>query len=141
MPYKFLENVAIADVCIEVRAKDLNELFEQAGLASTSVMVELNSLGKKLKKDIVLEAEDVSKLFLAFLEEIVYIKDTDSLLFSKYKVKIKKDKVYKLKARCYGEKINPKKQSLMADLKAVTLHMFEIKKVNGRWFARFVLDI
>lgn len=141
MPYKFLEDVAIADVCIEARGKSLNELFEQAGLASTSVMVELNSLGKKLKKEIILESEDVSKLFLAFLEEIVYIKDTDGLLFSKYKVKIKKDKVYKLKASCYGEKINPKKQILMADLKAVTLHMFEIKKVNGRWFARFVLDI
>ena len=29
MPYKFLEDVAIADVCIEARGKDLNELFEQ----------------------------------------------------------------------------------------------------------------
>lgn len=141
MPYKFLEDVAIADVCIEARGKSLNELFEQAGLASTSVMVELSSLRKKIKKEIKLEAEELGKLLLAFLEEIVYLKDTDSLLFSKYKVKITKDKMYKLKASCYGEKINPKKQILIADVKAVTLHMFEIKKVNGRWFARFVLDI
>lgn len=141
MPYKFLEDVAIADVCIEARGKSLNELFEQAGLASTSVMVELGSLGKKLKKKISLEAEDPDKLLLAFLEELIYIKDTDGLLFSKYKIKITRDKVYKLKASCHGEKINPKKQTLMADIKAVTLHMFEVTKVNGKWFARFVLDI
>lgn len=141
MPYKFLENVAIADVCIEATGKTTEEMFEQAGLATSAVMVELKTLGSKTQKSLELESEEIGKLLLEFLEEIIYIKDTEGLLFSKYKVKITKDKLYKLKADCYGEKINPKKQILLADLKAVTLHMFEVKQEKGRWFSRFVLDV
>ena len=141
MGYKFLEDVAIADVCIEATGKTTEEMFEQAGLATTSVMVELKTLGKKLKKDFTIEAESLDKLLYEFLEEIVYLKDTEGFLFSKYKIKLSKDKLYKLKIKCNGEKINPKKQTLLADVKAVTLHMFEVKKVNCKWYCRFVLDI
>ena len=141
MPYKFMEDVAIADVCIEATGKTKEEMFENAGLATTSVMVELKTLGKKVKDNFTIEAESLNKLLYEFLEEIVYIKDTDGILFSKYKIKLSKDKLYKIKVKCEGEKINSKKQTLLADVKAVTLHMFEVKKVNCKWYCRFVLDI
>lgn len=141
MPYKFLEDVAIADVCIEATAKSLDKLFEQAGLATTSVMADMKTLKAAEKKSFELESEELGRLLLDFLEEIIYIKDTEGLLFSKYKIKIAKNKNYKLKASCFGDKINMKKQTLLADVKAVTLHMFEIKKEKGKYWCRFVLDI
>lgn len=141
MPYKFLEDVAIADVCIEAAGKKPGEMFEQAGLATTAVMADLKTVKKKLKKTFELESEEMGKLFFEFLEELVYIKDTEGLLFSAYKVKITKKKMYKLKANCYGDKIDMENQTLLADIKAVTLHMFEVKNAQGKWFARFVLDI
>ncbi len=141
MPYKFLEDVAIADVCIEATAKTAEKMFEQAGLATSAVMVQLKTLNAKTKKTFTLESEEIGKLLLEFLEELVYIKDTEGLLFSKYKLKITKNKLYKLKADCYGDNVNMDKQTLLADVKAVTLHMFEVKNENGKWLCRFVLDI
>ena len=141
MPYKFIEDVAIADVCIEATGKTIEKMFEQAGLATSAVMVQLKTLNAKTKKTFTLESEEIGKLLLEFLEELVYIKDTEGLLFSKYKLKITKNKLYKLKADCFGDKVNMDKQTLLADVKAVTLHMFEIKNENGKWFCRFVLDI
>lgn len=141
MPYKFLENVAIADVCIEATGKTQEEMFEQAGLATTSVMVDLKTLKAAEKMAIKLEAENLDKLLLDFLEELIFIKDTKGLLFCKFNTKIITGKLLKLEAECIGDKINNKKQTLLADIKAVTLHMFEIKKKNGNYYCRFVLDI
>ena len=114
MPYKFLPDIAIADVAFEATGKTLPALFKAAALATTNVMVkDLKSVKQKKSKKIDVEAENVELLLFNFLQEIIYYKDADLLLFSKYNVKIKKnkkDKTYKLQATAYGEKLNMKKQ-------------------------------
>lgn len=137
MPYKYLENVAIADVCFEAKAKTVEELFEECALATSEVMVNTKTVKQKIKKTIQLKSDSIDNLLFDFLSEIVFMKDTDSLLFSKFAVKIKK---FSLEATLEGDKIS-KEQELRNDVKAVTLHMFEVKKEEGAWFARMVLDI
>ena len=39
MPYKYLEDVSIADVAFEATGRTLDDMFESAGLAVTNVMV------------------------------------------------------------------------------------------------------
>lgn len=143
MPYKFFEDIAIADVAFEAKGKSLNELFESAAMATTNVMVkDLKSLGKEVKKTIELKSSDIESLLYDFLQEIVYYKDAESLLFGKYEVEVnKEDEDYSLKATIYGDKINMKKQELTADVKAVTLHKFEVKKTRDGWSAFVILDI
>jgi len=143
MPYKFLPDIAIADVAFEATGKTLPALFKAAALATTNVMVkDLKSVKQKKIKKIDVEAENVELLLFNFLQEIIYYKDADLLLFSKYDVKIvkNKDKTYKLQATAYGEKLNMKKHVLLVDVKAVTLHMFSVKKKNV-WKANVILDI
>ena len=144
MPYKFLPEIAIADVAFEASGKTLAALFRSSALATTNVMVKnLKAIKHKTKRKIEVEAENVELLLFNFLQEIIYYKDAELLLFSKYDVKInedKKSKKYALMCTAYGEKLNMKKHTLMVDVKAVTLHMFSVRK-NKEWKARVILDI
>jgi SHS2 domain-containing protein len=41
----------------------------------------------------------------------------------------------------FGEPIDLNKHELLVDVKAVTMHLFEVKKLNGEWFARVIVDV
>ena len=140
MPYKFFDHTA--DVLFEAEGKDLSELFEAAGLATEETQIDLNGVRQEIKKEIALEKDDIEMLLFDFLQELIFLKDAELLLFSKIKVKIEeKNKNYILKAELHGEKIDPNRHELKVDVKAVTLHMFEVKKNHSGWFCRVILDI
>ncbi len=139
--YKFLENVAIADIAFESYGKDLNELFENSALAVFESSAEIKTIKPKVKREIKLSNDRIDNLLYDFLSEIIFLKDKDSLIFSKSKVDIKENKEYKLTAFLEGEKINQKKHILLNDVKAVTMHLFKIEKVKDYWKATIVLDI
>ena len=144
MPYKFLPDIAIADIAFEATGKTLNALFRASALATTNVMVkDLKAVKQRKIKKIEVESENVELLLFNFLQEIIYYKDAELLLFSKYDIKInedKKQKKFNLQCMAYGEKLNMKKHTLMVDVKAVTLHMFSVRKAK-QWKARVILDI
>ncbi len=139
MGYKFFDHTA--DVLFEAKGKSLDELFEAAGLATEETQVDLKGIKTKVKKEIVLEKDNIEMLFFDFLQELIFLKDAELLLFSKIKVSISEGKPNRLKAVLEGEKIDPKKHELKVDVKAVTLHRFEVKKTKTGWFARVILDI
>lgn len=138
MKYKFLDHTA--DIMFEAYGSSLNELFENSALATEETMVNLKQIKPKIKKEINLENENIENLLFDFLGELIYFKDAELLLFSKIKVIIKKDKLYKLKAVLEGEKLTNKHEQKV-DVKAVTYHKFEIKKVKNNFVARVILDI
>ena len=141
MAYKYLEDVSIADVAFEATGKTLEGMFESAGLAVTNVMVkDLKSVKPKVRKSIKLENKDVEKLLFNFLQEFVFWKDNDLLLFSKVCVKIKHQDGYFLSATLSGEKIDAKRHEMLVDVKAVTWHLFKVEKTKG-WKCHVVLDI
>jgi SHS2 domain-containing protein len=143
MPYRYLEGITSADVAFEATGKTPEEMFESAGLAITNTMVRAVTAVKPLvKKEIKKEADKIEKLLFDFLEELVYLKDAEQLLFSKFEIKIKDEKQLKqLTAAAYGEKINPKKHELIVDIKAVTYHKFEVKKTENGWKAIVIVDV
>ncbi len=130
-----------ADILFEAYGKTLDELFVNCALAVEATMVELKSVKAAVRKEIVVQEETVEKALYAFLEELLFIKDTDQLLFKECKVKIEKKKGYKLVAVCKGEKINPKKHRLLDDTKAITMHEFEVKQEKNGWKARIIVDV
>ena len=140
MKYKFIDHTA--DVMFEAHGKNLNKLFENAALATFDVQCDLKKIERTTKKKIKLKNESLEGLLFDFLEELVYLKDAKCLLFSKFKVKIleKKDKFY-LDSVIEGEKIKPNKHDLKTDVKAVTLHKFELKKIKNGYKVIVILDI
>ena len=139
--YKFLEDVAIADIAYEAYGKDWNKLFENAALAIFELSADLKTVDAKQKLEINLENENIENLLYDFLSEILFLKDSKYMVFKKVQVKIKEGKKHKLKSVLEGDTINPKKQHLENDIKAVTMHMFKVEKTKNSWKATIVLDI
>ena len=142
--YKFLEDVAIADIAYEAHGKDLNELFENAALAIFELSANLKTVEAKKKLEIKMENEKIENLLYDFLSEILFLKDSKYMVFKTVNIQIdedKKNKKYKLSSVIQGDTINPEKQQLENDIKAVTMHMFKVEKEKNKWKATVVLDI
>ena len=138
MPFSFNEDIALADIAIEVWSDSLTGLFQDSALATTEVMVDTKTVEPKVKKEIKLDSSDTEMLLYDFLSEIIFFKDAEELLFSKFDVKLDRNS---LEASLSGEKIDRQKHSLRTDVKAVTLYRFKLWKEGSLWKASFVLDI
>ena len=136
MKYKILDHTA--DVMFEVYGKTLNELFKNAATAIFDTMVKRSTIKIKIKKEIELESSNVEQLLFDFIEELIYINDAEYLIFKDFKIKIKDNK---LTAILEGDKINPKKQILLTDVKAITLHKFSLKKSKQGYKAVIIPDL
>ena len=91
-----------------------------------------------------MENEKLENLLYDFLSEILFLKDSKYMVFKKVKASIKEAKegeLFKLKAALEGDTIDPNKQQLENDIKAVTMHMFEVKKEKDGYKAVVVVDI
>lgn len=147
MPYKYLDEVAYADVAFAATGKTLDEMFESAGLAVTNAMVRnIKKVKPKVKKTIKLKADSLDRLLFDFLQEFVFWKDKSLLLFSKVKVKVKepskKGGLFSLTSILSGEKIDEKHvKTLVVDVKAVTWHLFKIEHSARMWKCHVVLDV
>lgn len=141
--YVYREDIAIADLAFEVYADNLEDLFKYAGLAITNAMiVNLNSIKHSVVKEVKLESDNIEFLLFNFLQEIIFYKDSERLLFNKIDIKIKENgQKFILEALMFGEPIDLNKHELLVDVKAVTMHLFEVKKLNGEWFARVIVDV
>ena len=139
--YKFLEDVAIADIAYEAYGKNLNELFENAAFAIFELSADVKTIDAKKKVEIKLENKKLDNLLYDFLSEILFLKDSKYMVFKKVKVNIVENKKYELKAVLEGDTINPEKQQLENDIKAVTMHMFKVERKKNNWKATIVLDI
>ena len=141
MSYKFIEDVSIADVAFEAEAKTLEELLIEGAKATFEVMVKLEEVKPKEKREIAIEAESPEKLFFEWIGELIYLKDADYMVFSKFDVKIKKGQKYVLQGTAWGEGIDPEKHTLNVDVKAITYHHFSVTEEKGTWKAFVILDI
>jgi SHS2 domain-containing protein len=101
-------------------------------------LVELSSQAKKAE-------QAVAELLHDYLQNLLYYKDADQLLLRPVKLEIERpdseSKPWRLKAQWAGEPIDSEKQELLTDVKAVTHHQFEVKKLDSEWVATIVLDV
>ena len=84
--YRFLEHTA--DAMFEAFGKTLEELFSNAALAVEEIQVKLSTVGQEEKKVVTAEEEKIDMLLFDFLQELIYLKDAEQLLFSRFSVSI-----------------------------------------------------
>ncbi len=143
MPYKFIEGITLADVAFEATGKTIEDMFISAGQALTKIQVENPEIIEpKIAIKFTVENVDEERLLHDFLQELIFYKDAKLLLFCEYKLKITKLKTgnWKLVATIKGEEINQKKHELLVDAKAVSWHMFEVKKEKD-WRCFIIIDV
>jgi SHS2 domain-containing protein len=140
MPFKFIEDIAIADIAFEATGKDLNELFKSAAQAVIESLANPKTVKPIIKKEIKKKAKNIENLLLELLEEIIYLKDKDAIVFHDIEVSVNEKKM-EVKAVLHGDDVQPEKQELHQDVKAVTMHYYLVEKKNDKWKANVVLDI
>ena len=143
MPYKFLEEIATADIAFEATGRDLPELFSDAADATMNVMIDnLDAIEPRETRQIELSNDKLDMLLFDFLQELIYFKDAKRLLLRVRDVQIdENNEKYFLKADASGEPLDAARHLQRADVKAVTLHDFSVEKEDGGWRARVLLDI
>jgi SHS2 domain-containing protein len=89
-----------------------------------------------------LENDALDMLLFNFLQEFVYYKDSELLLIRAQQVQIEeKDGEYHLSAVTQGETLDRDRHEERVDVKAVTLHRFQLEKTDDGWTAMVILDI
>ncbi len=139
--YRLLEEIAIADACFELQGNSLEEIFYAGFLALQETSVEPHTLKSSLSRTILLENSDVEKLLFEFLEELIYLKDAEFLIFKNCKISLeKKSSMWQLKAMLEGQEFT-NEVSTITDVKAITYYQFYVKKKGDIWEARITFDL
>lgn len=140
MTFRYLPDVALADIAFEAESDSPDSLFESCAAAVTDIMVDPESLEGTTRREFVLTSEDLDRLLYDFLTELIFAKDVDLLLFKRFQVSISEDG-RSLKAEAWGETIDRARHRLRNDVKAVTMHLFGIRHEGASWKSTVVLDI
>lgn len=138
--YRFLEDVAIADAAFEAQAESLEDLFRTCAQATFEVMADTSTIQPRVKEEVELASTTPDELLFDWLAELIYLKDTHSMLFGKFDIHIEEADGYKLSAVVWGEPVDQKKHKVKVDVKAVTYHLLEVKKIDDIWTAKVILD-
>ena len=138
--YTFIDHTA--DVLFKAVGTTLEELFEQCALATEETQVNISKIEHKETITITGESEKIDRLLFDFLDDLVYHKDAELLIFNKFDIKIEqKNGQYTLNCQATGEKLSHEKHEPKVDVKAVTMHLFEVTEIEGGWEAQVILDI
>ncbi len=139
--YKFLDHTA--DVLFQAEAATLGKLFEQCALALQETQVNVTAVEPLQAVKIDGKNKNVEYLLFDFLDNLLFQKDSAQLVFSEFKVRIRQDSTgtYSLQCTARGEKLQVKKHQPKVDVKAITMHLFEIKKTKEGWKAQVLVDI
>jgi len=140
-PFRFRPNVALADIAFFAYGKTLGELLENACLAVTAVMVDPEKIKEKTERRIEVLGDTAETLLYNSLEEVVYLKDAEQLVFHRFEAEVIREKPYEAVVTMWGEKIDRKKHDAHADVKGITYHDFHITKTKMDYRASVVLDV
>jgi SHS2 domain-containing protein len=143
VPYRYRDDIALADVAFEAWGESIEEVFIAAADATMNVMVEdLGTIGRSLELAIDLEHDQLDLLLFSFLNELVFLKDARQLLLRVQSLSVSKtNSNFILKSVVYGEGLDQQRHPLNVDVKAVTLHRFSLRETDAGWEAFVILDI
>jgi len=136
MKYKFLDHTA--DAKFRAFGATLEEAYANAALAMFSVMVDPDEVEPAAEKAIEVSGEDKKSLLYNWLEELLFLMDSESFLLSKVrKIKIEGKK---LTAVVAGD-TEVEKYKTHGDVKAVTYSEMEITEKGKQHIVQVVVDI
>jgi SHS2 domain-containing protein len=136
-PYRLVAHTA--DLGMEVWGKDGPDLFAQAGWSFFDIMIEARRIELQQEKQMIVEAPDREALLVAWLGELLYIFETEHLVFGRLLIQTMTPQT--LSASGWGEYFDPKKHQIKTVVKAVTYHQVRVWEAKGFWRARVIFDL
>ena len=127
-----------ADVGIIAYGADVKQAFANAAKGLFSLITELDDIREVLYRDIEVTATDKESLLVEWLNELIYLFDTEYIIFKRFDI-TELDNT-RLKARSYGEKVDNSRHELRTGVKAATYHLLKVDKDDG-YKVQVILDI
>ncbi len=138
LPFEYLEHTA--DVKFRAYGRTPEEMLANAASALFNAMIDTATVRGQETWKVELSAPDMEELAYKWLSELVFLFETETAVFSAFEVRLKKNKEWTLEGRISGEKMDLKRHAFENEVKAVTLHEFEVKK-NDLWCIQAILDV
>ncbi len=135
--FRILEHPA--DMGLEVWGPDLTEIFRQAALGLTSIIVDPVSVGGRDRRTLKIRGSDIENLLVRWLSEILYIYDGEGFLVRDVEITTLHD--FALEGILKGERVDAGRHQFRMDVKAVTYHQLKIALEKNVWTANVFLDI
>jgi SHS2 domain-containing protein len=137
--FKFFDHTA--DAKFQAYGKSMEEAFSNAALAMFSIITDTEKINKKTKKEIKAEGRDLKSLLYNFLEELLFLIDTENFLLNSIKeISIKETNgKFRLNALVLGDKAENYETN--GDIKAVTYNEMEINEEKDKFMVQVVVDI
>lgn len=115
------------------------ELLENAAKAFYAVLSDPRRVRTQVEEQVHLTASGYDNLLISWLKELLFLFDTR--MFLGRRIDIEELEPGYLSAVVRGETYAEERHVLRRVIKAVTYHQLEVTSKNGRWRARFVLDL
>ena len=128
-----------ADVAIAAYGADLKAAFAGAALGMFSIMTDIKKLDETVVRDVKVTADEMKVLLVSWLNELLFICEVDKILFKRFDISELNET--RLVAKCYGDKIDPKRHKIKTEIKAATFHMTEIEEKRGGIRVQVLFDI
>lgn len=134
--FELLEHTA--DIGLVAYGADLREAFAAAAEGLFSVMADLSTVHPVQCYEIRVEADDLESLLVAWLNELLYLFDTENVLLRAFS--LHKISPNHLLAEACGERYDPARHRLNLGVKAATYHSVSVNR-NDEVTVRVILDV
>jgi tRNA nucleotidyltransferase (CCA-adding enzyme) len=128
-----------ADMGVRGIGASREEAFEQAGLALTAVITDLNSVQPETVVQVTCQAPSQELLFVDWLNAIVYEMATRRMLFSRFQVELQDDR---LAGKLWGQEVDLAQHERAVEVKGATYTELQVtQQPGGEWIAQCVVDV
>jgi SHS2 domain-containing protein len=138
MEYRLIDHTA--DIAFEAFGDSLEELLRNSARAFYDALVFTDKLKNGIKKEIEIEDYDADYLLYKWLNELLFLFDTEFFAAKEVDVSVtKSDGKLILKGNLMGGKLTP--EMIRTEPKAITMHKFKVEKREKGWYAFVIVDI
>lgn len=121
MKYERLEHTA--DIMVRCRGSTLEECFGNAAYALSDQMFDASTVEEKISFPIDVQGDDSEDRLFAYLSEILYLIDAESVALCRFTVEFDGNRVI---GEAYGEPLDMRKHHPKTEIKAITYHMMNV---------------
>ncbi|HLH61051.1 MAG TPA: archease [Ktedonobacteraceae bacterium] len=136
-PYEVFEHTA--DIGLNAYGESLPELFIHAAQGMESLMVAPEQVQARVSREIIVDGHDTISLLIAWLNELIFLFDTEYLLFRQFQIDALTET--HLHARASGEPYDARRHDLSSAIKAVTWHEAAVERTDEGYIAHIIFDI
>ncbi|MEN8493745.1 archease [Dehalococcoides sp. THU3] len=134
--YKLIQHTA--DTGILAQGANLSDAFAFMASGLFNLITDTSTLKQDKTVSISFDADNYENLLVKWLNELIYIFDTQRLVFCRFEVAV--SSAFKLTAICFGQKVTAD-IPLHHCVKGATYHLLKVKKITGGYKLQVLLDI